>query len=244
MKFQKQLTDICQTFTTPLLAQTCIPYKQWKKTIKYQKYDWSLADLERQCKSVDAVFYNEYQRIYSKKESTPRRWFHICQEPSDPYKTRAITPKELLTYAEINAQAVYKVCKKLEKTKKTPGAMKFLEYIRRRHTFDFLGSDHTTRLRLEIPESSVERECPICFEDLEPAVVLPCGHYQCFKCLCQMTPYHKIPATFSNRLNIISQTFHCPFCRFHFCSKTLGIESFWPAPPDDAKKGYLAPVKM
>lgn len=245
MKFQKELATVAQTFLNPILSQTCIPYKQWKKAIKYQRTAWSLDDLEKQCERVNAVFYREYLRLVHPPASKP--WLSCClaETASVVPETPSEQPKEhLLRYAEINATAVYKVCKKLEKTKMTPGAMKFLEELRARHQFEFLGSDQTTRLRLdlEVPKGTLESECPICFEDLAPAVVFPCGHYQCFECLCRMTSYRQIPATFANRLCIISQRLSCPLCRFKLNARTLRLDSFWPHPPDDAERGHYKPL--
>lgn len=255
MKFQKELATTAQTFLNPLLSQTCIPYKQWKKAIKGKQprlyASWSLDDLEKQCQRVNTVFYREYARLVRPATSKHESWLPCCLAAGAntavaPHPETPEPKAQLLQYAEINATAVYKVCKKLEKTHTTPGAMRFLEQIRTQHRYAFLGSDQTTRLRLdlEVPRGTLENECPICFEDLAPAVVFPCGHYQCFECLCRMTTYREIPATFANRLSIISQRLACPLCRYKLTARTLRLESFWPHPPEDASRGQSKPLMV
>lgn len=224
MKFQKQLSSIEQTFHYAPLAETCIPYKQWKKTIKYGAHPWSLEDLEHQCQTVERVFHR-----VAKAKPCESLWNCCLRRRVVP----EVPPNELLTFAEINAVAVYKVCKKLEKSRRVAGAMKFLETLRTSHKYSFMGSARTTFLHLSDPNDPIDRTCPICFEDLgetRVAMILSCGHYQCFECFCQMTPYHQIPATFYNRLRAIRHP--CPMCRQKLDMDAL---AFWPDPPEDAK---------
>jgi len=281
MKFQKYLSSVEQSFRFSPLMETCIPYKKWKKVIKYHMYPWSLKDLEHQCQTVEYVFYKSMKAYHDQtnNQDIPNKTnkhsgtlirhlssfgfgFGCCKGRVNPYRispehTREslLTPKELIAFAEINTQAVYKVCKKLEKTKEITGAMKFLESLRSSHRYSFMGSNRITHLHLSDPEDPIDRTCPICFEDLgrlssseqapdpsQIAIILPCGHYQCFDCFCRMTPYHRIPATFHNRMRLISPSFRCPICRM--CSKDGLVDqiSFWPLPPQDIKKSFLPPV--
>jgi RING-type zinc-finger len=247
MKFQKKLTEITRTFQDPLLAETCLPYKEWKKAIKYQTPSQTLTDLERQCETIDRVFTQAYHQLHHPPKPVPWWKQSLCGiKTTIAPMVPTVPPEELLVYADINAQAVYKVCKKLEKNKKIPGAMEFLTELRSKHIYTFLGGSHRlTRLRLGLPDADPDHHsCPICFEELAPAVLFPCGHYQCFQCLCRMTDYSQIPATFYNRLTLISLTFACPFCRFQFRSRHLDPkDSFWPTLPPDAHKGYLRPLR-
>ena len=117
-----------------------------------------------------------------------------------------------------------------------PGAMKFLESLRNSHKYIFLGSHLVTRLRLDNPlDTEIDRTCPICFEDLNkerPAILLPCGHYQCCTCLKDMTHMDKIRGTLNNRLAIIAVSFKCPICRY--CNHMQGLQdryTFWPCKP-------------
>jgi hypothetical protein len=237
MKFQKQLSSVEQTFHYAPLAETCIPYKQWKKTIKYGSHSWSLKDLEHQCQMVEQVFHQTAAAKAKASASEKSGWgWGCCHRRRVVPAARAVPEEELLTFAEINAVAVYKVCKKLEKTKRVVGAMKFLERLRTSHKYSFMGSAQTTFLHFNDPLDPIDRTCPICFEDLgeaRVAMILPCGHYHCFECFGQMTPYHHITATFYNRLRIIQ--FQCPICRQSCPEDFVHSLAFWPKLPEDAK---------
>jgi hypothetical protein len=243
MKFQKKLLEIKTSFSDPILSQACIPYKKWKKVAKYHQVPWTFHDLEQQCKYVDKTLtarISWMDQELSKSNSisiTPCSLLTLCfpnRAMVLPEKQKP-SPEDLITYASINAQAVYKVCKKLEKSG-FPGAMKFLESLRNSHKYIFMGSHLTTRLRLENPlDTDIDRTCPICFEDLtkeRPAILLPCGHYQCCSCLRDMTSIGKIRGTLNNRLAIIAVSFKCPICRY--CNHMQGLQdrySFWPSKP-------------
>lgn len=224
MKFQKELSQIINTLYDPIFLKTSIPYKQWKKETKYQTNQWTLLDLEQQCKIIDNVLQTKLPWI------TFRKPLLCCS-------SKVIVPNieynELLTYANINAQAVYKVCKKLEKTGYS-GAMKFLESLRTSHKYLFMGSYAITRLKFENPEDDIDRSCPICFEDLNelrPAIILSCGHYHCYKCLEDMTHINKINAMFHIKLMLISKTYMCPICRHRNKEHLLNTDAFWPSKP-------------
>jgi len=260
MKFQKYLSSVEQSFHYTPLAEICIPYKKWKKVVKYHTYPWSLKELEYQCETVDKVF-NKAAYCIQNKPTQKSRWncFGCCTHRKHSYRVSPIdyaeiSSQELIRFAEINALAVYKVCKKLEKTEAVKGAMKFLESLRSSHKYSFMGSHRTTQLHLITPEDPIERVCPICFEDLggetsgtyikpsQIAMILPCGHYQCFDCFSKMTLYHRIPANFHNRMCMIARSFRCPICRMKPDDAMIHQIAFWPLPPEDVKKGFLPPL--
>lgn len=254
MKFQKHLSSVEQTFQYAPLTHTCIPYKKWKKVIKYHTYPWSLEDLEQQCQQVEHTFHTSMKMVQRRPRKIPLTCLGCCvRHPSFYRVAPSLTPHELIAFAEINAQAVYKVCKKLEKTKEISGAMKFLESLRSSHKYSFMGSHRVTHLRLSDPNDPIDRTCPICFEAFDAtvpretiapsqiAIVLPCGHYQCFECFGRMTAYHRIPATFHNRMQFIARSFRCPMCRMSAGEELVNQISFWPLPPEDTKKSFLAP---
>lgn len=224
MKFQKQLSQIINTLYDPILLETSIPYKKWKKETKYKTNKWTLLDLEHQCKIIDTVL----------QTKLPWRTF---KKPFLCCSSKAIIPNiqydELLTYANINAQAVYKVCKKLEKSG-YHGSMKFLESLRTSHKYLFMGSYAITRLKFENPEDDIDRSCPICFEELNnerPAIILSCGHYHCYKCLQDMTNINNINALLHVKLILISQHYTCPICRHRDIQNLFNMNSFWPCKP-------------
>lgn len=231
MKFQKQLLQVVETgFSDPQLSQSCIPYKKWKKVARYHRIPWTFQDLEKQCKNVDETL---TQRLPWSSKNTCWLFSMCC--PSNSILPEKQKPEELMTYASINAVAVYKVCKKLEKSG-VFGAMKFLEELRNSHKYIFMGSHITTRLRLDNPlDTDIDRTCPICFEDLNherPAFIMPCGHYQCCTCLKEMTHIDKIRGTLNNRLAIVSVHHKCPVCRY--CNHLRSMYdryTFWPCKP-------------
>jgi hypothetical protein len=246
MKFAKVLQETAQTFQEPLLSQACIPYKQWKKTIKYAKHPWTLADLEKQCERIETIFCQSNRP----KKSTEVSWrnpcffcwkiFHGSKIKPDPLPQLPLS-KELLTFAEINTLAVMKLCKKLEKTATLQKAQATFNEWRRTRRFQFMGSDLTTRLRLitEMPNLNLHEDlysCPICFEmygsgEGHEALLNPCGHSQCYTCFIQMTKVESIRATLENRLAIGSLRFQCPICRYSIRKRPLKVTAFWPNIP-------------
>jgi hypothetical protein len=236
MKFAKTLNATAESFHQPLLTQSCIPYKQWKKAIKYQAKDLTLEDLEKQCERVDGVLKEALQ--------PPRCRNRCCFPWFSNMGLRRIVPEEdkpvaaeLLTFAEINTIAVMKLCKKLEKTAGIQEARATLLEWRRTRRFQFMGSDLTTRLRLTTTTDEELLECPICFEpygtgDAREALINPCGHTQCYGCFIEMTRLTTLRATLDNRLAIGSMRFQCPICRFPTRSHPLRRDAFWPRIPE------------
>lgn len=250
MKFHKELSKIEASFNDPILATTCIPYKKWKKVVKHHQIPWTLIDLEKQCKEIDTVLVKKISWTKPKKSSYCNFLFcikntKINNSIDDDESIDSIKERELLTYASVNSQAVYKVCKKLEKSG-YPGAMKFLESLRASHRYIFLGSHILTRLQLDTPGIDMDKTCPICFEDISedrPALVLPCGHYQCCSCVKDMTHIDKIKGTLPNRMAVMSLKFKCPMCRYRIVFPSMNTTNyintsihttwytFWPCTP-------------
>lgn len=250
MKFHKTLQSIEGTFRDPLLSETCIPYKKWKKVAKKKYIYWdNIQHLESQCLQVDRILRNRIEPIYTPSKSTlpslQNMYRMICCTPNPVcYKdyTRIDDKymEDLKKYAEINAEAVYKVCKKMEKSG-FEGSMKFLEYLRGTHKYIFLGSGLMTILKLQAEnhlqkEVHIDISCIICFENIthtQPAIIFGCGHYHCYECFEKITGIKQVHGTLYNRLAYVGNSHQCPICRYptgeyrHYKDCYM----FWPSLP-------------
>ena len=240
MKFHKQLKDIEEKFQDPLLSESCIHYKKWKKIAKNPERPWSFSELEDECSHVDYVIQKRLPRAITlpSRSSMPS----LCCGTSHNSQ-EATTLPDLLLFATINAQAVYKICKKLQKGA-NKNSMSFLANLRSSHKYMFLGSHIVTRMKLEAQSqphtepvdtnTDLEKTCPICFEDIDhqrPAFIMKCGHYNCIQCLEQQTKINKIRGTLRNRIAVIAHKHSCPICSCKSALADADAYSFWPNMP-------------
>lgn len=206
MKYAKQLQTTLNELPSVLQAD-CISYKLWKKFCK--RYDnieecfyQALALLKAQCMKVDLVYMRHYQRLSTKA-------LHIgC------VGMRVSEPSDILRFANINSQTVYKVAKRLGKVYKSPEPMRWLTDVRTHHLYAFMGGKTTTHLMLRV-EGHVE--CPICMDDVEPdkrhkIVVFRCGHCACLDCVLRYAGVWEMKGTWFNLLACARKR-DCPVCR-------------------------------
>lgn len=263
MKFHKVLLTAEENFRDPLLSESCIPYKKWKKVAKKKLIVWdNIQHLELQCLQVDRILRNKMEPIYSphKSISITQIYQKFCcankYAENTPYRYKSLDDKyleDLKNYAEINAQAVYKVCKKMEKAG-FEGSMKFLDYLRSTHKYMFLGNGMMTMLKLEIdhhfqkyPSMDMELSCIVCFENItrdRPAIIFGCGHFHCFECFEKITGIKELQGTLYNRLAYVGNNHTCPVCRYPTAKYTYYRDSyvFWPTSPRLISGGCKKPI--
>jgi hypothetical protein len=125
-----------------------------------------------------------------------------------------ISPYDVLKFAQVNAQTVYKICKRLTKRCKSDAAVKWLIQVRTNHVYSFMGGNTTTHLQLKL---SGHAECPICMEDIHPdkdhkMLVFGCGHFGCLNCVLRYAGVNDMKGTWFNLLACANKK-DCPVCR-------------------------------
>lgn len=198
MKYAKQLQRSLMELPKALQDQS-ISYKKWKKDCKKMTWDVNeaLHALNEQCRKVDKTYLHAYN------QSTHSRGFcwKTCQQPND-----------VLRFANLNAQTVYKVAKRLSKVYESPDPMRWLITTRTQHKYAFMGGNTTTHLQLNITK---RLECPICMNESVPkAIVFHCGHYACLDCVLQYAGVNQMRGMWFNVL-ACAQKKNCPICREH-----------------------------
>jgi hypothetical protein len=156
-KYYKQaLTRLPESATS-----VCIPYDQWKKWIRVDhgsiSQQWQDL-LTQECGQVDKFIFTQ-----------PRLRDMLCLS-----NAARISVEDKLYLCELNARALYKICKKLQKKIQVP-ALKWYLDITSAHAYRFTGS--SDRTLLAIKTSHMTLECPICFEDRIQShwILMRCG---------------------------------------------------------------------
>jgi len=233
MKFAKVLAESSAHFENDEYRAALAPYKRWKKTKELSDVASFTSMLTHECRRIDAVFKNNWKRLF-KHSRMGNKGPKGQKEPKGSgccinkvwYEESDHDARELLTYAQLNAQAVYKILKKWRKRGDVKAGC-FYKQLRDRHEFAFMGSSMLTMLRWKVMQvteeetvESQETECPVCLEPLigeghtkPTTIILYCGHPICWICLDKMTRIDTIKGTVNNRLLIASYRMKCPMCR-------------------------------
>lgn len=204
MKYAKQLQQAVMELPKSL-QEKCISYKTWKKDCKKTtlNINEALLVLIKQCCKVDKAYLHAYTHLTNKHKQA------ICWKA-------CLQPSDVLRFANVNAQTVYKVAKRLSKVYQSPEPLRWLVTVRTQHTYAFMGGNTTTHLQLSITK---RLECPICMEDFEPnknhkVIVFHCGHYACLDCVLQYAGVTQLNGTWFNLLAYAKKR-DCPICRDH-----------------------------
>jgi hypothetical protein len=227
MKYSKELSKTLETLPSDLKIAS-LSYKEWKKYCKCSSsvYNVSLA-MERiadECTRIDKVFIRLYSRSISQEKTQNIRNFCRITSPS----TNVVTLEHVLQFAEINAQTVYKICKRIQKSHKEiipsslsspsgpsdPNTITWLTTARSLHKYEFLGGGKTTHLKYLI-KSNIQ-ECPICLEDInkeKDMLIMGCGHVCCLQCAIHHAGMANRSGVWFNLLANAKQH-KCPLCRY------------------------------
>lgn len=201
MKYAKEWKHLVSQMPSSF-QEVCLDYKQWKKRCKHMNINEAIVLLGSECNKVDDAFNNSYQ-VWRHPPS-----FLACLTK----RVHPTNPQTLLLFAQANAKTVYKVCKRLQKTKEDPTPMKWLTSVRAAHEYSFLGGHHTAHLQL--CECRRPIECPICLETVshKNMLVYQCGHNACVSCTLQ---YAKVQerGLWYNLLPYAKRR-DCPYCHF------------------------------
>jgi hypothetical protein len=218
MKYSKTLEKLIVDLPL-VLRKECISYKLWKKyckniTLTGEKdvVTRGLELLDKQCSIVDKHFKQEYNKVYQ----TPLYYMPFLRCGL----VHTFSPLDVLKYAEINSQTVYKVCKRLMKSSGCNDSSKWLINTRASHKYTFMGSYNTTHLQVKLQGHA---QCPICLEDIcledtshdndHKLLVFGCGHYGCMSCVLHYAGVDDKKGMWYNLLANARKK-DCPICRY------------------------------
>ncbi len=200
MKYSKEWRHLLNQMP-PNLQEVSLDYKQWKTRCKQLNMNEALVLLSIECSRVEKTFNSSYD-VWKH----PRSILTCFVQPSSP------SQEILLSFAQSNAKTVYKICKRLTKSKGDPTSMTWLTSMRAAHEFNFLGGHHTTHLQLSNQGSSIE--CPICLDIVQNRhmLIYQCGHNACVTCTLR---YAKVQGRgmWYNVLPLGCRK-DCPYCHF------------------------------
>lgn len=209
MKYSKALSKAVFELP-PDLQNDCISYKKWKKFCKTARSSneclLGLTLLEKQCDNVDKRFKEHYDKLYN---------VPLYLQPFIQCGIiNILAPTDILKYAHINSQTVYKVCKKLMKTYHSTLPIEWLTNTRSQHKYTFMGSYNTTHLEVKLTGHA---KCPICLDTIcldenNKIIVFGCGHYGCIDCVLHYAGVDDMKGTWFNLLTKSKKT-DCPICR-------------------------------
>lgn len=219
MKFAKQLLNMRNHICLEGLKESILPYKYWKKYIKYHRDDMNPQEivntLEKQCKYAEQQFVKELSYTLKKPLIT------CCKTDK---RIQHDISQDLILFSDINRTALYKICKKLQKN----GAPNLMNYYSKAD-FKFIQSHELMFLKMQ---TETVHECPICMEEANSYVIMDCSHYMCLSCMLKITNTEKLKATLYNKVSIGVHKFHsCPFCRRKNPLKQLDKYHFYPSIP-------------
>jgi len=214
MKYCKELAENLKNVPF-LLQKNCISYKAWKKRCNEVGFITSdyLDSLKKECRLVNKIFCHLYKlHVSSNNRCSKLNW--LCSSRLEFEYIDIFTDARLVyNFAKINAQTVYKVCKRIAKVTEKRDAMDWLTLVRQEHIYDFLGGSKLTHLStiLNNPQTI---ECPICFEHIEKQhmLIMTCGHYTCLQCILVHTDMAKRRGMWYNLL-ASAKRHDCPICR-------------------------------
>jgi hypothetical protein len=194
-----------------LLSENCLDYKRWKKYAKRPPDNSNIVRLlEHECERVDSVFRKHYRRCVRTKRSC------LCQSNS-------VCKEDILLFAELNRNTLYKICKRLDKrVSPKPMTIDWLVRVRKELKFKFICGVEATTLNMTFPT-----KCPVCFDDVNEVVISKCGHILCVTCLESMYEMNGVKGTYHNIISCkdSEKARRCPSCRTY---RPFDKMLFWP----------------
>jgi hypothetical protein len=201
MKFGREWADVT-TSLPPTLARLSFSYKAWKKRSKSASATF-LQDLRVECTRIDVAFRRLAETAYGGRRACP--W--MCQDVVAP----AFGLADILAFADLQRTCVTKICKRYDKKNGVSVAVAWLQGVKARGLYAFLGGALVRRLAIDVHGAT---ECPVCL-DADVNVVLDCGHAVCMACFDQV---YKLAGkgTLHNLIavaNMRAAPPKCPVCR-------------------------------
>ena len=213
-------------------VQSYISYTAWKKT-RLESPEALEKRLMDDCRRCDEAFVNMCKARCKSPSSCS--WLRgMLKTPVTPCND---DPYQLLQFAQVNQQCVYKICKRLKKRGIWPDAMNTWRHLHET-PFAFLGGFWRQRLALDADGWVAWDACPVCLGDrheVSAVYVLSCGHTLCLDCTKQLWGAHKGYGILRNVLmtNEITTPPRCPVCRAQRVLGGARERCIWP--PNQAR---------
>lgn len=199
------------------LHDSCLDYKKYKRATKTPSLiecQTILNLLMKDAQQTDFVF-KQYrlQRQYA----WAIQFFCMSSAIVKPLKSSP----ELLDFAYLNTQCLFKICKRLDKRLHTNTFLKWLGDARKNRLFTFTNHMQHICMQIESQHPPSLQECPICLESLCPSpknstiIVLACGHVVCKDCIMSLLGVASSKGTTYNRIayGCHLKASRCPICR-------------------------------
>lgn len=206
MKFGKYWKDAINGLPQWYQSKS-ISYKEWKK----------LSKKTQDTKHLFSKFRLDIKKVDNAFEYLANRGWSVfdCCLPSVLADDNL--EKNTIAFAHINATAVRKLCKKLDKQHGCYMFSKWLSDCKDRHQYAFLGGMSLTVLEIK-NHTNPKLECPVCWECTNSNVVMHCGHVVCLDCTkcilgCKSARQHWEIMSAKNRN---ASRVSCPVCRHPF----------------------------
>ncbi len=200
MKFGKHIKAEINRFPS-LLQKHFIDYKKWKLLAKEYKNNMQTRSIQMQVyrtSTIIRLLLKDLELVdYAFKHTIRNEYSCFSNILSLFGRNYKESEKFAYDFAMINAEAVRKICKRLDKSiNKTTFSHWFVK-CRENHKYAFLGGKELTYLTHKY--GNKEKECPICMENRNELVILNCGHVLCLNCISQIRS--KFPD-------------NCPYCNY------------------------------
>lgn len=203
MKFGKKIHNESVKFPS-VFQKNFIDYKKWKTIIKEYKRNMETKSIEMQIyrtATIIRLLIKTIENIDHVFKSSIRLEYSCFTKLISLFKNKyLINEQYALGFALLNAEAIRKICKRIDKAINKHTFIPWFIKCRENHRYSFLGSKELTYLSMKYTHK--ETECPICMEEMNTLIILNCGHYICDNCTTKIKN--------SPLLNIKDT---CPFCK-------------------------------
>jgi len=193
------------------LAKGCIDYKKYKKASKQLAVDELKEQLLRDVQVCSAAFDAHQRRRVG-------RWSMFCMAVGVHEEDKN---RDLLRFAQLNANCLRKLCKRLDKRCNTKEFTRWLNHSIDNHCYGFLKGGVLTKLEMDVDRVTC-MDCPVCLEQQAKWVILKCGHYLCSRCCLEML---KIRGTVHNAI-AFARLYHRDMCICPVCRNNMAFASF------------------
>ena len=251
MKYAKKFRSIiagdasgCRREWTPALLSACIiDYVRWKKVFKCSSDSKTIvAQLADDCRKKDALFQTIATRVL-KMHKGPSILMQCFTESNESIiaaaEATSTSADDCVRIAELNAETLRKLCKKIDKRDREADARRWLADMHESCRMGFTPRGRiVTALRLRAgDDNDALLSCPICLcsrsdddssTQKSPGswIVLTCGHVVCWQCIVAACHLAGKRGTLHNLLMHCDMA--CPICRHRHALADMHSWSAWP----------------
>jgi hypothetical protein len=182
--------------------------------MKYCNYWKSQLNLLPNSLQKECINYKKWKKINSIDQDIYKILEDICCHVDKIFLKTKSNKNDLLTFANINKQTLYKLTKRLEKKY----GHNIVEWYNNNKTkYQFCKGYKVKRLDLEINGCEEYKECPICLDEKDEMIINNCEHIVCSDCFKKLYRIDNLNGTIFNLVNHSVFINHfvpkCPTCR-------------------------------